>query len=239
MVELTNGMSALAFRNGLNTNFNELNLAAVNPIVAAESLTSDDLGKIHLLSGISSNYTVDLPTAVGNDTKILIFKGLYGLTKDVTLQGVSGQLIDTEANRKLTSGGSITLMSDGAHWIVINEVGSWVSYTPVWTGFSADPTLQGAKYFRQGKICTVKVICATSGTSNATTTTITLPFNSLLLTIGVLHGVANNGSLLTVHGRIDTRAASNVADLYTSAGAAAWTSSSTKRGSFVLTYELA
>lgn len=221
----------------INANFGSVDVANIS---AATSLDATAFGKIHLCSGTSSDYTIDLPTAVGNDYKTIIFKGLSTLTKNITLSGVSGQLMDGEANRKFNKDGSFTIMSDGANWIIINEVGSWVDYTPTWSGFSVDPGILHCKYFRVGKLCTYKLRFGTSGTSQSTVTTrtVTAPFNAANISAQSFNLTQfTNTSASTALGLLVTRVSSNVLDAYTSTTLGAWSSSSGNCGfSFTITY---
>jgi hypothetical protein len=57
----------------------------------------------------------------------------------------------------------------------MDEVGSWVYYTPVLGGWSSDPTIDRSEYFRIGKMVTVQVNMNANGASNASIKTITLP----------------------------------------------------------------
>lgn len=209
-------------------------------ITGAISLTSTALGKIHILTGTTSDYTVDLPTAVGNEG-VIIFKGAAALTKIVTIQGVSGQTIDGESSRKISATGMITVMSDGANWVVIQEVGSWIPYTPVLAGWISDPTFDRTMYFRVGNDITVAIHSTANGTSNATTKTITLPFvaDSVGSQVGVSGPNINNNVVDTTHGMIITRSGSNIADLYRNTSQTAWTNTSGCRINFVFTYKKA
>jgi hypothetical protein len=229
-----------AFRKS-KENFDELYQVLENSITGAESLAATDLGYTHILTGTSSDYTIDLPTAVGNTGGAIAFKGSNALTKVVTVAGVSGQEIDGRANHKIAKNGLVVLVSNGVDWDIVNEVGSWIAYTPVWTGFSVDPTVAAAEYFKQGDWCTVRIACSGNGTSNATTTTMTVPFNAATNNVqyGLIPIVVNNAALLTAPGRIDTRqTGSNVLDMYTTVAGAAWTASSGKRVSFTFTYKI-
>lgn len=220
----------------VNANFVDVQNITTASVTGAASLDATAFNKLHLLSGTSADYTVDLPTAVGNAGGIVAFKGVAALTKVITLAGVSGQTIDAEANRKISTLGLIVLMSDGTNWTVVNEVGSWINYTPVYTGFSADPTHFQTEYFRQGKLCTVKIISLASGTSNASTFTITLPFNAANLSYGVCE-ITFEGSTATI-GVIATRSSSNIADIYKTIVGSTWATSGNKRASFTLTYKM-
>lgn len=205
-------------------------------ITGAESLTSTAFNKLHVCTGTTVDYQLDLPTAVGNSGGIVAIKGAAALTKVVTVVGVSGQTIDGEANRKISSGGLFVLMSDGANWVLVNEIGSWIPYTPVWTGFSADPTLVYAGYFREGKKCQVVITINASGTSNATTMTVTLPFNSAFAAINTAV-ILNSGTAAV--GRAHTAASSNILTFFATITAGAFTASGNKNGNINLTYAIA
>lgn len=215
------------------------NTFAIVDISGGATLDNTAFGKLHLCTGTSSNYTLTLPTAVGNKDRSIAFKGSSALTVTVTIDGNGGETLDGDDSRQFTGGGIFVLLSDGANWHIVNEVGSWIPYTPVWTGFSVDPTVTSAKFFREGKICTVKIRCNTNGTSNATTTTVTVPFNaSTDLQFGLIFSLANNNAVSTTPGSIVTRSNSNIIDLYINLQSAAWSASNGKRASFTLTYEL-
>lgn len=229
----------------INENFVELyaaiDAAAPTSITGAISLDATAFGKIHLCSGTSADYAVDLPTAVGNSGRSLILKGIGALTKVVTIQGVSGQLIDGESTRKFSSEGSFTLISDGTGWHILNEVGSWIPYTPVVTGFSADPTYIRTDYWRVGKLCTVRIVGSASGTSNATTKTITVPFNAAEISHGTCTVVINGGTVATTPGVCATRASSATMDVYRNSdlGTTTWTASGNARYNLSVTYRIA
>lgn len=119
---------------------------------------------------------------------------------------------------------------------------TWTAYTPTWTGFSADPSLNFARYAQVGKLVIVAISCSAQGTSNATTLTVTGPVNAKN-NFNLLGGMlaADNGSLLTAPAIGSTRTNSNVIDCYKDGtfGGNAWTASSTKywHGTFI--YEAA
>jgi hypothetical protein len=231
------GNTAVPTKNAVRDLSITLGNLAIGSITGTISLDSDDLGTLWEVSGTATNYTVDLPTAIGNDDKTIIFKGVAALTKNVTIAGISGQTIDGYSTWVIAGTGSLTLISDGANWSVVNSIGSWVDYTPVWDGFSADPTVGYAKYFRNGKMCTVSVRCSAGGTSDATNLTITLPFPAAYAHIMPAMG-QNNGALLTSPARLDTGVGSSTATAYTTMAAAAWTAANGKQLNFTITYEI-
>lgn len=220
--------------------FTELYTLTAVSVTGATSLTSSALGKVHLCSGTSADYTVDLPTAVGNEG-VIIFKGINALTKVVTIAGSGGELIDGESSRKISTDGMLSLMSDGSNWVVVNEVGSWIPYTPVLGGFSADPSFTRTDFWRVGKLCTVRIINNASGTSNATTKTITGPFNAAEVSHGFASVVLNAGTIQTTPGVVRTRLASATMDIYRNndLGTTAWTNSGNCVYALYITYRIA
>lgn len=62
--------------------------------ISITSAGTGTIGRMHVCSGTSSDYTVTLPDASANTGKLIGFRMASGLTKFVTIQGVSGQLID-------------------------------------------------------------------------------------------------------------------------------------------------
>jgi hypothetical protein len=220
----------------INDNFSELyNLSTVS-VTGGIALDATALNKIHLCSGTTADYTVDLPTAVGN-SGIITFKGLHGLTKVVTVAGISGQTIAGEANRKIASTGILSVMSDGANWVVVGEVGSWIPYTPTWTGWSAAPTVGRAEYFRVGKMITVRVDTTANGTSNATTKFISLPLAAKgPAQLGMTSQHSNNGTTATSPGLLLTVVDTASVEARTNMSGSLWTASGGCRVSFTLNY---
>lgn len=113
----------------------------------------------------------------------------------------------------------------------------WASWTPSYTGFSANPTAT-AKYLQIGKTVFAHYEAASSGTSNATSKTVSLPvaaknaFSSLVCT------VKDNGTIKTTPGSLFTGAASATASVFVDTGqSTTWTASSTCSFSFDIVYE--
>ncbi len=207
-------------------------------VTGTTSLDATAFNKIHNCTGTSADYPVDLPTAVGNTGGSLAIKGNSALTKVVTIQGVSGQLIDGEANRKLSTDGLIVVVSDGTNWIVVNEVGSWIPYTPVWGGFDVDPTITRADYFREGKMCRARIVINGAGTSGTTTFTVTGPFVAAEVSRAPTTVVVNGGTTQAGPGVARTRIGENTIDMYRDATFGTWTGSSTKRADLDITYRI-
>jgi hypothetical protein len=202
-------------------------------INGATALTSSAYGVFYLCTGTSADYIVSLPSAVGHTGKSIGFKGQSSLTKVVTLSGSSGQTIDGEASRALGVYGILVLISNGTNWVIANEVGSWIPWTPTFAGFSSNPTAD-ARYFRVGKKIDIR-ITMTAGTSNSGTFTFTLPFNALnslhFSVIGINAGV---GTFC----RGNTGAGTNVFTLFATAAGLGFTASGNKSYNGSFSYEM-
>lgn len=94
-----------------------INATNLVSITGAISLDATAFGKIHLCSGTSADYVIDLPTAVGNAGKSIGFKGQTALTKLVTLDGFSTQEMDGTITLEVHPGRFAILISDGTNWI--------------------------------------------------------------------------------------------------------------------------
>lgn len=77
------------------------------------------LGAMHVCSGTTADYTVTLPTAVGNAGRVIGFRMSNALTKLVTLDGNSTETIDGATTRVMWASESAILISDGAQWCKI------------------------------------------------------------------------------------------------------------------------
>lgn len=216
--------------------FQELYSLGINLITGTDTLDETDFGKVHFCTGTSADYNVTLPAVSGNSGKMIMFKGgsNASLTKVVTILQNSADTIDGETSRPFSAYGEIWLLCDGTNWIVVNEVGSWIPWTPTYTGFTTPPTGVG-RYRRQGKMYTIELISG-AATSTQTFFTVTLPSGVTPKQALVWPMQAsNNGAGIT--GRAAFTASSNVVTLTTSPTGAAWTASSTKSCYLIQTFE--
>lgn len=115
------------------------------------------------------------------------------------------------------------------------NIGSLSTWVPVFTGYSVDPGVTTASYSLVGKLCTI-VLVTTTGTSNATTTTFTLPFSAAVVASHAGTISFNNGATDTTNLRGDLTVGSNVCTVYRNAAALAWTGSGTKGFRISFTY---
>ncbi len=115
--------------------------------------------------------------------------------------------------------------------------GLWKAWTPAsYTGWTALPG-GTYRYALFGNVVLL-VISMTSGTSNATTAKIALPFQASGQTFIGTNGYAtDNGTGLTAASRWVINASSTTIDFYKDMGVGAWTTSGTKRIYCVAMYE--
>lgn len=138
---------------------------------------------------------------------------------------LNGNFNGLAAGTEITSG-SITAAKTSAE--------AWTTFTPATTGFSGTPTTNLAKYMQRGK--DVKVLIDVNGTSNASTTTFTLPVASKNSLRYVCVRTTDNGGTSVV-GEIDLGAASTTANVYPTPASGAWTASGAKRFEAAFVYE--
>ena len=88
--------------------------------------------------------------------------------------------------------------------VVLGWMGTWQSWTPTITGYSANPSGGVYRYCVVGKICYAIIREPNTGTSNATTLTITAPVTAATIT-GMTWlttaALTDNGTVLTTWGR--------------------------------------
>jgi hypothetical protein len=121
--------------------------------------------------------------------------------------------------------------------------GEWTSWSPSFTGWSANPT-GGLYYYRLvGKTCEISVRQPNNGTSNATTCTFSLPFTALTRTNARWTApceIVDNGVTITTPGLGVVSSAGTVVTVAKDYAFNAFTASGNKRvGSLQLTYEIA
>lgn len=197
---------------------------------SAASSSTVDLNAVNgNLVHITGTTTINsFGTAPAGAERTLVFDGSLTLTYNAT-----SMILPTLANLQTYAGDCAIVRSEGSgNWrfISYNQVAqSTGTWTPSWTGFSANPTVGVAKYVISGNVCTVWLY-APAGTSNGTTLTVTLPFAAIDGNLRQVVGAINNGG--NALGLVTTTAGSNVLTCYVvnslTAAAGAWTASSTK-----------
>jgi hypothetical protein len=98
--------------------------------VSVTGTATATIGKWHVCSGTSSDYTLTLPAASGNAGNFVGVRGATALTKKVTIDGNASELINGVASLQLQAGNSYLIMCDGTGWYVVAQrgmIGAWVT----------------------------------------------------------------------------------------------------------------
>lgn len=186
----------------------------------------------------ASATTITVPTdatlkySVGNKIKLIqsgTIKYFYIIGVAATVLTITGGTDYTLANATITS--NYYSRND-------SPVGfpAWFNYTPTWTGFSAAPT--GAGRFNLIGRCVTFCIQPATGTSNATSMTMTLPITGGASNAAAgLCRVADNGAYQAVAGQYIT--STTIATFYKdNAGTTAFTGSGAKVAAGTFIYEV-
>lgn len=228
-------------RAGWENNFDELysSVENITKVLVTGTLAMDAtaFGKWHSCSGTSADYTITLPTAVGNEGKMIFFTGdpdIAVLSKLVTIDGDGTEKINNGLTLAITTKGHLTLIARvtggvGAWEVVYFDQGAFYAYTPTWTGFTVDPL--GPWLFKRGiGYVDLSFYNGTPGTGTGTTVTFTLPLgltaqSNQRLLMPFFQNNATNG---TVPGIIIVATNANVVSAYTTVAAGAWTGSNNR-----------
>lgn len=108
----------------------------------------------------------------------------------------------------------------------------WFDWAPTFTGFSSDPPNGIYRWRAYGQTIKCFIRQPSTGTSNATTFTISAPVTAVTIASmqwGVAASVTDNGTFLTTPGVLRIASAGSVLDVYKDASLAAFTASGTKR----------
>lgn len=112
----------------------------------------------------------------------------------------------------------------------------WFNYSATWGGFSSNPTSVLSRFSVVGNTAIVVISCGGGGTSNSTSTTVSLPVGAQQqVNVAGAIDVYDNGSHKNL-GVASTNAGSTTLTLYTS-GFGSWTASGSKCSNFTLSYE--
>jgi hypothetical protein len=119
---------------------------------------------------------------------------------------------------------------------------TWFNSTPVFTGFSADPTNIVNRFSVSGNTVMWSHRELTDGTSNATGFTISAPITAVTITNMVWNApttVVDNGSVVTAAGYASLASAGTAANVYKDWGFTAFTNANGKRAAgFTILYEI-
>lgn len=88
-------------------------------VISVTGTVTATINRLHVCSGTTSNYTVNLPAASGNAGQFLVFIMDAALTKFVTLDGNASEKIDNALTRLMWAGETAILYCDGSNWFKI------------------------------------------------------------------------------------------------------------------------
>jgi len=237
----TNLMTRTAFREAAENNTIELyaSIETTTKVLVTGTTTLDDsaFGKWHHCSGTSADYTITLPTAVGNEGKMILFAGdadIAVLSKLVTIDGSGTEKLNNALTLAITTKGYLTLIArvtaGVGSWDVISfDQGMYYAYALTWTGFTVDPV--GTYLFKRGLgFVDLAFYTNTFGTGTGTTVTFTLPLSLTAQTNQryLMPYFVNNAVAATVPGIIIVAANANAVSAYVTVAAGAWTGSNNR-----------
>lgn len=114
------GLQAVLMINGSGaTGGSDMLSPLLLPELAVNGATTLTTGRMHVCSGTTADYTVNLPAAASNAGKLVAVRMSQSLTRWVTVAGNASELIDGRNTRKMWAGESATLLCDGTGWIKV------------------------------------------------------------------------------------------------------------------------
>ncbi len=122
----------------------------------------------------------------------------------------------------------------------VMRIGDWADWTPVYTGFSVDPTNVTARFITVRETAIVRVHMGMEGVSDSSLFTMTLPVTSDSSgdMYGTLSSYIDKGVEETIPGLVICRGSSNIAELYTSSKQANWKAFGGKSANFMFIVEI-
>jgi hypothetical protein len=175
-------------------------------------------------------------TASAGYEKTVVFDGILTITYNAT-----SMILPNSMSIVTTVGDVAVFRSEGSgNWRLVSYQiadDTWITYSPTLTGFSVLPAGFTGKYKLIGKTCFVQVYNPSgNGTSNSTTTTVTLPFNAKSFGVCSFLYCINNTSTAGFATGLTT-AGSNVVDIFLNTNTI-WTASGGKRINGSFTFEI-
>jgi len=118
---------------------------------------------------------------------------------------------------------------------------TWFSFTPVFTGFSADPANNVCRYYVVGSAITVNIRMSSNGTSNSTAFSIAAPVTAKTITSGGWYNAMaiyiDDTTIKYGYGVVVIASGGTSIVFQTTSGSDGWTASGGKRCNCQLTYE--
>ena len=137
------------------------------------------------------------------------------------------------------------IVADGSNYRLMNPACVWTTWTPTFTGFSANPSSPVATYcVTWNRICHFHFSCPNNGTSSTTAFTVSAPLTAATRTNAIWGGAAtqvtDNGAVTTTPGAWSISSAGTSFTVYKNSGlgAATWTAAAGKGAYFSGFYEV-
>lgn len=117
----TNNLSDVADAGTSMRNLGGVDVSAVVSVTTTTTLTSSAFGKLHLISGTAANYTVTLPTPVGNTGAIIALSvdNSTNATRLYTISSPSGN-VGRDTSLVMWSHEQLVIRSDGTDWVIVS-----------------------------------------------------------------------------------------------------------------------
>lgn len=115
----------------------------------------------------------------------------------------------------------------------------WFNYAETWSGFSSAPSGGHAMFSVNGRVCHLNISRTSHGTSNSTSSAVTVPIAPAVTQSGVPSGsVVDNGTTGTNIGVINFTASNTTANLYDTPDQGGWTASGQKNSFISVFYQI-
>jgi len=154
---------------------------------------------------------------------------------NIVVGTATGTKLGTATNQKLgffnatpvvqPTGNILTALSDLGLVATPTLGTAWATWTPTFTGFSADPTGGIYRYRTISDEIEIEIRMPNAGTSNADTFTITLPVTAATVTDMVWQGMArirNNGNFVNAPGYVNIASGGTTMSVFINTGTTVW-----------------
>lgn len=235
-----------------NTLFDIYRVSSLNYVVVNSGGATPQVNdKENIVSGVvasgTNTYTatyVPTITEYEDGLKVLVrFPNANTSTATLNLNGLGAKAIVKGVSTALVSGDiptgtTLLLAYDGTNFVIVGSqlVNQFFDWSPTYGGFSTPPSGGVNRYCLQDKLCNFYIAPTVNGTSNATTFTVTLPFNAKNIQVLAVSFTNDNGGAVTFGGYALTGVSSNVLSVSKASGA--WTASGGKRAVISGWYEI-
>lgn len=138
-------------------------LSSEESITTTATMDATDYGVMHVITGTTSDYTINLPTPVTADLgKIMGFRVANSATKVFTLDAAGAETIDGATTYQLRKDDVVYLKAvstTGNTWQVLStKFGmAWASWTPTWTNLTVGSGVVTARYALIGKVVMCRI----------------------------------------------------------------------------------